>query len=234
MNLFYQPEVERGVNYLDEEESRHCIKVLRHRSGDPIRLTDGNGTFYDATIETADARRCTFNITHRDRMPLPSYRIEIAVAPTKNADRMEWFVEKAVEIGIHHITFVDCKHSERRRLNLERISKVAITAMKQSIKAWLPEIRGPISFREYISSVEAPERFIAVVDPENPVHLFHRASKGTRIAVVIGPEGDFAAEEVSSAIDYGFVKVSLGGSRLRTETAALAACHILNLVNEPA
>lgn len=234
MNLFYQPLIDQGTHYLDEEESKHCVKVLRRREGDALRVTDGKGAFYDAIITTADVRKCVFSVRHKEDVPPPPFEIAIAVAPTKNSDRIEWFVEKAVEIGIQRITLVDCQHSERRHINMDRLNRVAITAMKQSLKARLPRMEGLVPLKRYLNEPHTGERFIAVVDSSNPVHLFHHAPRGESVAVLVGPEGDFAEEEVDMAVARGFVKTSLGPSRLRTETAALVACHILNLINEPA
>lgn len=230
MNLFYQPLIEQGILYLDEDESRHCIKVLRKQTGDPIDLTDGKGYFYRAQITHADPRQCTFSIREKTKPAPKTFGIQIAIAPTKNTDRMEWFVEKAVEIGVDKISLIECRNSERSFLKTGRLTKVAISAMKQSLKALLPVIEEPIAVEHLIKSTTA-ERFIAHVDPANPLHLKDAAKPGRQYVVLIGPEGDFTAEELAVAADHGFTKVSLGGSRLRTETAGLAACHILNLIN---
>lgn len=208
--------------------------MLRHREGDVIRITDGKGAFYDAAITRADARKCAFEITGTEAVAPRPFHIEIALSPTKNLDRVEWFVEKAVEIGIQRISFIECRRSERRHLNTARLVKIAASAMKQSLKAWLPQIGGMVPLHDFLAAANAADRFIAVVDPSHRTHLHHRASKGKDTMVLIGPEGDFAPDEVERAIENGFEKVSLGPSRLRTETAALVACHILNLANEPA
>ncbi len=231
MNLFYQPRIREGVNHLDADESRHCTRVLRKRAGDTIRLTDGLGSFYDAVIEDDSSRECRFRITATHEVQPPPCTIHIAVAPTKNADRIEWFVEKSTEFGIDRITLLSCQHSERTFIKTDRLEKVALSAMKQSLKAYLPVITPLTPFNELVQSADEANRFIAHVDEGNPLHLQEAARhlKGSHL-VLIGPEGDFSTEELRLATSAGFVKVSLGGSRLRTETAALAACHILNLL----
>lgn len=230
MNLFYQPRIPQGISYLDADESRHCVKVLRHTVGDLLRITDGQGFFYDAVITKADDRQCIFRITEKIVQPLRDFTIHIAVSPTKNADRIEWFVEKAVEFGVDTISIVECENTERTYLKKERLEKVAVSAMKQSLKATLPRIEGLLSFQNILGS-NATEKFIAYVDQQNPDHLQTMATSGKHYLVLIGPEGDFSADELNAALQNGFKKVSLGPSRLRTETAGLAACHILNLIN---
>lgn len=231
MNLFYQPRIAEGIHYLDEEESRHCSRVLRRKSGDLIRLTDGKGYFYEAVITDAAPRQCAFEIRESTAAPARDHHIHIAVSPTKNTDRIEWFVEKAVEIGIDRITPLDCAHTERSFIKQERLAKVAISAMKQSLKAYLPVIDPLTSFESILSLTSPTNRYIAWVDKGNPQHLKNIAKGGLSYLVLIGPEGDFSVEEQALAIRHGFNQVSLGASRLRTETAALVACHILNLVN---
>lgn len=231
MNLFYQPLISENIYHLDEEESRHCIKVLRKRQGELIHITDGKGSFYDALIVKDDPRQCTFTIKHQSKEKEKAFSVHIAIAPTKNADRIEWFVEKSVEIGVDHITLIDCKNSERSFIKTERLKKVAISAMKQSIKATLPEVSGIIPFHDLIDQHQAAQRFIAYVDAANPRHLKDEAAPGQHYLVLIGPEGDFSKEELEAALASGYKKVNLGHSRLRTETAGIAACHTLNLIN---
>jgi 16S rRNA (uracil1498-N3)-methyltransferase len=231
LNLFYQPRITDGVFSLDPEESRHCVKVLRKNTGDTIRITDGKGSFYDATITAAHANQCEFHIDETISVSQPPWYIHIAIAPTKNADRIEWFVEKSVELGIQAITLIECKNSERTYQKTERLTKVAVSAMKQSLKAWLPAIHPLTKVSSLISSSTENQRFIAYVDQSNPAHLHSLATKHTSYLVLIGPEGDFSTYELTMAQNNGFIKVSLGQSRLRTETAGMAACHILNLIN---
>jgi len=231
VNLFYQPDVPNGVYHLDEDESRHVVKVFRLSEGDPIEVTDGKGTLYTCRITKADARKCLFKIVNEFVQPSKSYFIHIAIAPTKNIDRIEWFVEKAVEIGVDQISFLLCQKSERKNINLERLQKHAISAMKQSHQLILP-VLSPLENVKHIVSQSADQKFIAYVDHENPDHLKDKALTGKKYLVLIGPEGDFSKEELTFAEQNGFQKISLGPTRLRTETAGLAACHILNLLNQ--
>jgi 16S rRNA (uracil1498-N3)-methyltransferase len=233
VNLFFQPQIPQGILHLDPDESRHVVKVLRKKQGDQIRLTDGKGVFYDAVITNPDSHRCEFGIQKETDETPKSFNIHIAIAPTKNTDRMEWFVEKSVELGIDEITLIQCDHSERQHLKIERLQKVAISAMKQSLKAKLPAIHALTTFRNILLTSSATEKYIAYVDNENPHQLKNIIRPNTSYLVMIGPEGDFSAEEIMLAEERGFIKVGLGPSRLRTETAGLAACHILNLANTP-
>ena len=231
-NLFYQPHIPDGILYLDSEESRHCVKVLRKKPGDLIFVTDGKGFFYECIITKAEASQCAFDIRHRQAAAKRNYYIHLAISPTKNADRIEWFVEKATELGIDKITFIECRNTERSFIKTERMMKVAVSAMKQSMKAVLPLIADELhQFTEVVENCEQSVKCIAFVDATNPVHLKDVAPARTSYCVLIGPEGDFSADELKTAADRGFKKVSLGQSRLRTETAGMAACHILNLVN---
>ena len=228
--LFYQPDIDLGLLYLSEDESRHVVRVLRSENGDELDLTNGKGGFFKIRITKADPHKCLFEIVERKNIPKRSYSIHIAIAPTKNADRMEWFVEKAVELGIDKISFMLCKTSERKSINMERVEKIAISAMKQSGQCWLPELTAMRPFKELLTTV-CSEKFIAYVDQSNPHHLKSLAISSQDYLVLIGPEGDFSKEELQSAEKTGFLKVSLGSNRLRTETAGVATCHILNLVN---
>lgn len=231
MNLFFEPGISQGVRFLDEAESFHAVKVLRRKRGDHIRITDGRGFFYDAVITDADIRRCTFDIEEQHEQQPPAYSIHIAISPTKNADRIEWFVEKAVEIGVAEITLVDCDHTERRHQKTDRLEKVTLSAMKQSLKVWLPVVHPLQPLREFIPTVAADQKYIAYVDNDNPELLKNVITPGSTYVVLIGPEGDFSKEELTLAEQNGFKKVSLGPARLRTETAGIVACHILNLAN---
>jgi 16S rRNA (uracil1498-N3)-methyltransferase len=231
VNLFYQPDIVYGKNFLEPDESRHCIKVLRHQAGDEIEVTDGKGSFFKATITEADTVRCRFSIVETRREAPKNFRIHIAIAPTKNHDRLEWFVEKCVELYITEVSLIHCDHSERVHLKHDRLLKIAASAMKQSLKATMPQINPPMSFRECIHSTTEKERYIAFVDATNPLHLKDVAKPGGQYLILIGPEGDFSRAELAYAEQRNFIKVTLGSSRLRTETAGIAACHILNLVN---
>ncbi len=230
MNLFYQPDIPNGTHHLDADESRHAVKVLRMQSGNPIELTDGLGNLYKAVIKKTDPHTCSFTITDTRHIAARSFSMAIAMAPTKNIDRTEWFVEKAIEMGIEAIHFMRCKNSERKTINLDRIQKIAVSAMKQSGQARLPFISDMRPMEE-VCSMAASQKFICFVDHANPETLKTRATEKTNYLVLIGPEGDFRPDELEMALHHGFAKVSLGPTRLRTETAALVACHTLNLIN---
>jgi 16S rRNA (uracil1498-N3)-methyltransferase len=231
-NLFYQPRIQEGILFLDVEESRHCVRVLRKKAGDTITLTDGKGFFYEAVITKADPGECFFEIREQRPQAAKNYFIHLAISPTKNADRIEWFVEKATELGVDKISLIDCKNTERSFIKTERLLKVAISAMKQSVKAVLPAIEDQLlQFTEVVEHCQEQEKCIAFVDTSNPVHLKDAVANRSSYCVLIGPEGDFSSGELKTATDHGFKKVSLGPSRLRTETAGVAACHVLNLIH---
>ena len=196
-------------------------------------MTDGRGLFYEGIIVDADAHQCGFDIHSTYPEPQRNFRIHIGVSPTKNTDRIEWFVEKAVEFGIDEISIVICDHTERQNLKLDRLHKMAVSAMKQSLKASLPVIHPLTDIRTFIKGYSEFEKFIASVDPDNNQLLQSLVIAGRPYVVLIGPEGDFSREELLLAESKGYRKISLGPSRLRTETAAIAACHILNLANTP-
>lgn len=232
MEVFYQPEILAGKHELSLEESKHCIKVLRHEKGDIIYIADGRGTLYEVRIEDPNPKKCTFQLIRHTRNPHKTFNLNIAIAPTKSIDRLEWFVEKAVELGIDSICFYFSRYSERKKLNMERITKKAIVAMKQSEQFILPKLKLFNSFNDCLTGIpKSNQHFIAHVDKDNPVHLMDIAEKDKHYTVFIGPEGDFSEEELIHAFEAGYTKVSLGKNRLRTETAGLAACHILNLIN---
>ncbi len=230
MHLFYQP----GQDHLlTEDDSRHAIKTLRLGIGGIIAVTDGNGNRHIAVITQADSRRCQFRITDTQTTPLRSFSIRICVAPTKNMDRIEWFVEKAVEIGIERISFFFGQHSERRVLKLERLEKIAVAAMKQSLQSFLPRLDEAVPLAELLKTVDEPQRFMAHLPADEPPSpLANRATPNGQYAVLIGPEGDFSEKKLQQATDAGFRMVTLGPNRLRTETAALTACQLLNFINQ--
>lgn len=230
-NLFYQPGIQYGSHFLDPEESRHAAKVLRKKAGDIIYITDGKGVLYTCKITDAKPDKCAFVIESVEHEKQKSFSIHIAIAPTKNPDRTEWFVEKAIEIGVDEITFLECDNSERTSIKLERIEKLAVSAMKQSLKFTLPKIHSIRPLQDFIKAGNSGRKFIAYVDSTNPDELFKLAKPKESYTVLIGPEGDFSPAELELAIKSGFQKVALGPSRLRTETAGIAACHTLNLIN---
>ena len=231
MRLFFQPDILNGTHFLDSEESRHCVKVLRLKEGDQILVLDGNGGKHTVEIKDANHRKCSFEIIGSEQTPTPEHRIHIAIAPTKNIDRIEWFVEKVVELGVQEISFFFAENSERKHFKTDRVIKKAVSAMKQSLKTFMPTINGPIKLSELITKVEDTERYIAYVDQDNPDLLYKKATAKKQVTVLIGPEGDFSEKELELALANQYKKISLGESRLRTETAGIAACHILNLIN---
>ena len=232
MQLFYAPDIVANP-VLPEEESGHCVRVLRLGEGDQIQLTDGAGFFYKAAITQAHPKHCGVALLECWRQaPLWPFYVHIAVAPTKNMDRMEWFVEKATEIGIDAISCLNCRFSERREIKSVRLEKILVSAMKQSQKATLPRLEGMVDFNAFVARPFEGRKFIAhCAEGEKPLlrRLYH---PGERALVLIGPEGDFSREEIALAESNGFEAISLGESRLRTETAALVACHTLHVLNQ--
>jgi 16S rRNA (uracil1498-N3)-methyltransferase len=231
MQLFYVSLIEGNSCTLNEEESWHCMKVLRLGKGDPIDLTDGAGNFYRGELVTVHHKNCVVEIVTSLPVPAKKWRLHLAMAPTKNIDRFEWFLEKATEIGVTEITPMFCEHSEREIVKLPRLEKVIISAMKQSLKAWLPVLNDPVKFREVISKSHPGQKFIGYCDTGQESELHDLYSRGSDTIILIGPEGDFSKSEVDEAIKSGFAPVSLGPERLRTETAGIVACQTVNLVN---
>lgn len=232
MQIFYTPEIETDF-VLPEEESQHCIRVLRLAEGDEIKLTDGKGYFYRASVTRAHPKRCEVMILEKQRQaPLWNFHIHVAVAPTKNMDRLEWFVEKAAEIGIDGITCLNCRFSERREVKRARLEKILVSAIKQSQKATLPALGGMIDFKEFVRRPFEGRKLIAHCNEGEKPLIRDRYRRGENVLILIGPEGDFSPEEVKLAIEQGFEPVSLGESRLRTETAALVACHTVHVLNQ--
>jgi len=229
MHLFCQSQLPEIQN-LDQDESKHCIKVLRKQVGDEINLIDGKGTFYKAKITNANPKKCEFEIIETIKEPKPSFHRHLAIAPTKNMDRMEWLIEKVTELGIDEISFFQSFHSERKIIKIDRLEKKVISAMKQSLKAKKPILNELKAYKSILDNAKEVNKFIAYVDFDNETHFKNELDKVTDTLVLIGPEGDFTEEEVQMAVSKGFKKVSLGKSRLRTETAALAAVHLMNLV----
>ena len=235
MHLFYTPDIAETLT-LPEMESGHCVRVLRLVEGDEIGLIDGRGTFYRAAIDLAHNKRCKVRILEERSQPAHwAGPIEVAIAPTKNLDRMEWFTEKTTEMGIDAIVPLLCRFSERKELKVERIEKIAISAMKQSLKAVLPRIDEMTPFERYVREPFDGQKFIAHCYADEERKLLSQTYKaGSSARILIGPEGDFSPEEVSLAIENGYVPISLGVSRLRTETAGVVACHTLHTLNEVA
>ena len=230
MTIFYSPSIELAP-ILSEEESLHCAKVLRLGVGEEVLIVDGKGGQYRARIVAPHPKHTVVEIT--DKQTLETGRtgsIHIAIAPTKNMDRLEWFIEKATEIGIDEITPVFCRFSERKNVNMERLEKILVSAMKQSQKAYLPKLNPACPVQQLLQQACESQRFIAHCYEDKKQLLQHVYDKSQDSLVLIGPEGDFSKEEVELALQKGFQPVSLGKSRLRTETAGVVACHTLNLM----
>ena len=233
MQLFYTPEISEKIYTFSRGESKHCIKVLRKKIGDELYLVDGKGNLYETVLIDDNPKGCTVEIKHKKvDYNKKNYQIHIVVSPTKNNDRFEWFLEKVTELGVDEITPIICQNSERKVINLERLNKILVAAMKQSLKAHLPHLNKAVSWKEFIQQKFNTDRFIAHCREGRKTHLKQWLKPQQDVMILIGPEGDFSETEVREAISCGFVPVSLGKSRLRTETAAVAACHTINLSNE--
>lgn len=235
MNLFYTTDIKDGLATLPEEEARHCIQALRHKQGDTIHITDGKGGLFEARIVEAGKKSCAASIQRN----LPAgirrnHYLHIAIAPTKNIARLEWFLEKATEIGIDEITLLITEHSERRKLRPERLEKILVSAMKQSLKTYLPRLNDLVQFDEFIRRPveQGIQKYIAYLGPGVKGSLKGNYLPGCGVCILIGPEGGFSPGEAQAAADAGFQPASLGPSRLRTETAGIVACHTINLLNE--
>ena len=228
MNIFYSQNIHGKTGILDETESHHCIKVLRLQTGDEVFLVDGNGSFHKGIISIPDHRNCTIEILNtKFEFGKRKYRLHIGIAPTKNIERFEWFLEKATEIGIDEITPVLCQRSERRMIRHERLEKVITSAMKQSIKAYHPVLNPLTTFDNFIELHGTGNRLIAHCMEGDRKDLIKMKFNNNDFIVLIGPEGDFSEKEIASALFKGFVPVSLGDSRLRTETAGIVTCQVV-------
>lgn len=230
--IFYSPEIET-LNELSEEESLHCQRVLRLGIGDEIMITDGKGSYFRSVISAIEKKRCKVDVL--ERIPWVKTwrnRIHIAIAPTKNIDRVEWLVEKMAEVGFDELTFLDCRYSERHIVKMERIEKILVSAIKQSQKALLPKVNAMVAFSDFIASEHVGKKYIAHCHDGEKIFLPEINLNDEEVLVMIGPEGDFSVDEVNNAVKAGYVPISLGASRLRTETAALVACVIVNMANQ--
>ncbi len=234
MQIFYAPNIDSQQYTLPEDESKHCIRVLRLKLGDRILLTDGKGSMHKAQIASDNPKRCLVNIieTQHNFGQRPFY-LHIAIAPTKNMERLEWFIEKATEIGIDEITPLLCERSEKKTVNAERLERIAVSAMKQSVKAYLPRINDMVAINQFVLRSSTEEtKLIAHCNRWNLPPMQELVQKGKSILVLIGPEGDFSPNEVELCIANGFHEASLSSSRLRTETAGIVACQTANLLNK--
>ena len=232
MNIFYTPDLTGDSYQLSEEESKHIIRVLRFRKGDVVFLTNGIGDFFKAEITEEDPKACGVKVIETNHaFGKRNYKLHVAIAPTKNIDRFEWFLEKATEIGIDEITPLICEHSERREIKLERLNKVIVSALKQSVKAYLPKLNAAASFNSFVSAVKEQQKFICSTSADKNNLLKSIYSKGNDALILIGPEGDFSPKEIEEAVKNNFIPVSLGESRLRTETAGIVAASLLSILN---
>lgn len=234
MQVFYAPDIDRERYVLDPKESRHIVRVLRMKNGDNVRLIDGKGNLYEGVIEDANQNGCAIKIEKiNPNFEKRGYNLHIAISPLKNPERLEWFIEKAVEIGINSITPLKCDRTEKSGIKRERISNIIVSAMKQSIKSQLTELSDQICFDEFITKSRPGIKLIAHCDSSFERKGINEAYiKGENATIVIGPEGDFSREEITLALEHGYTSIHLGTSRLRTETAGIAACHSIYLLNQ--
>ena len=232
MELFYSCEISGGICCLDKDESGHCAKVLRHRSGDEISVIDGCGTLYRCRITSDNPKAVEATVlSSEENWGGHDYKLHLAVCPTKNNDRYEWFAEKACEVGVDSISPVIGEHSERRIFKTARLEKILISAAKQSLKAAVPVVSEPISVKEYITAHKDDENTLKLIAycfedeniPRSSIKDVLNGHNGSEIVILIGPEGDFSHAEAELALANGFIPVHLGDSRLRTETAAITA-----------
>ncbi len=231
MHLFYTPDIAGNTYTLNEEESKHCTRVLRMTEGDTIHLTNGRGTLYTTRIINATIKACTVEVTNKnDKFEQRNYYLHLAVAPTKNMERYEWMLEKITEIGVDEITPLLCAHSERRILKHERAEKIVVSAMKQSLKACLPQLHALTDVMRLIEQPFDGEKFIAHCAEGERTLLPQTLHNCSKALILIGPEGDFSTEEIAAAIQHGFTPISLGDMRLRVETAAVVACTQMQTV----
>lgn len=234
MIQFYSPDIEETLT-LPESESAHCSRVLRHKEGDEIIVTDGKGHRY--LCEIVESHPCHTKVEIKNKEVLPperNYRLTLAVAPTKNSDRMEWLMEKAVEIGVDRIALIRCKRSERKIQKSERLSRVMVAAMKQSLSTRLPELTEVTGFEDFVVQVgRESQKFFGYCSEFYPrKELVKECKAGGEVVVMIGPEGDFTPEEVDLAVEKGFIPVTFGNKRLRTETAGVFAVSAVNIINQ--
>jgi 16S rRNA (uracil1498-N3)-methyltransferase len=233
--MFYNPEINLNTEsfFFNKEESKHIVKVNRKQSGDILLVTNGLGILFTTEITLASDSKCTVKVISKKVAEKPSYNLHLAVAPTKMNERFEWFLEKATEIGITTITPIICDHSERKVINKERFEKIILAAMKQSNQYYLPKLNDAMSFADFIVKSNNDTKLIAHCAEENEKKsLKDILQPNENITVLIGPEGDFSPKEITLAIEKKYSPVSLGNTRLRTETAAIVACHSVAFVNE--
>ncbi len=234
MQIFYAPDISGNSYTLDENESKHCVRVLRMVKGTPVSLIDGKGNLYEGNIDIPDSKKCVISITRLIKdFEKRDYCLHIAISPLKNADRLEWFVEKSVELGIDEITPLICRNTEKTGIKPERLNNLIISAMKQSLKATRTVLNKPCLFTDFVKMDSAGSLMIASCsDTFERSNITEVYSKGDNATILIGPEGDFTDEEIKAAVASCFKPVHLGKSRLRTETAGVAACHSIYFLNQ--
>ena len=235
MQLFYNPNINSKTKdfTFDKDESRHIIKVLRKKEGDILSITNGLGILYSAKIINANDKKCSINILSFEKIKKPwNYYLHIAIAPTKMNERFEWFIEKATEIGIDEITPIICENSERKVFKKERMQKVIISAAKQSLKYTFPKLNDPVKLSDFMSTIDAEIKLIAHCEDSDKNILKNIIPAKKDILVLIGPEGDFSTKEISKALQHKYIPLSLGKSRLRTETAGIVVCNTISVINE--
>ena len=232
MQIFYTINVSEGKAHFSREESGHCLRVLRMKHGESISFTDGKGNMYEGMITDDNPAAMTAAVSSVRREAIRGYRLHIAISPVKNDDRLEWFIEKAVETGIDEITPLICSRTEKKRIRKERLEGLMLSAIKQSVKCVLPQLNEPVSFSEFIAGIHPGKRLIACCDEDiRRLAITSAFSRGEEVTILKGPECDLTPEEVSLAMQYGFTAVHIGPSRLRTETAGVAACCSVYLAN---
>jgi 16S rRNA (uracil1498-N3)-methyltransferase len=234
MQVFYAPNCQLGLYPLPEEESKHLVRVLRMKQGDPVFVVDGNGNLFEGNIQEPHPKHCILNLTVRlENFEMRPYRLHIAISPLKNADRFEWFIEKAIEIGIDEITPLLCHRTERKSIHTERLNRIIESAMKQSLKAYHPILNPTISINEFLQKKFDidEEKAIAHCLDSKKLFIGQYFSRNSKALILIGPEGDFTLEEISQASMKGFQEINLGKSRLRSETAGITACHSISFIN---
>ena len=234
MQLFYNPDINIDLNEFsfDKEESKHIVKVLRKTEGDTLHVTNGLGNLFSTEILLASEKKCTVKIISTETYQPTDFYIHLAVAPTKMNDRFEWFLEKATEMGVHEITPIICDRSERKIIKNERFDKIILSAMKQSLQFFLPKLNEPISFKDFINQQHDGNLCIAHCEETDKKLLKNTIKLKEKYTILIGPEGDFSEKEIQLALTNHYIPVSLGNTRLRTETAAVVACHSVVFVNE--
>jgi 16S rRNA (uracil1498-N3)-methyltransferase len=234
MQLFYNPDIDETTESFsfDKEESKHIIKVLRKKDSDILHVTNGQGLLFETEITLASDNKCIVSVLSIKKSPEPKFRLHLAVAPTKMNDRFEWFLEKATEIGIQEITPIICDRSERKVINLERFEKIVLSAMKQSNEMFLPKLNDAVSFKEFIKQKNQGLQFIAHCEETDKKSLKESLQPNENVTLLIGPEGDFSEKEIALALENNYKPVTLGNTRLRTETAAVVACHSVVFFNE--